>query len=64
VIREHGVGEVIAPGDAQALVMAILRYRGVPEVTAQAGGRGRLFLKEENSLGLFLKCAADLVESP
>jgi hypothetical protein len=30
----------------------------------QAGGRGRLFLKEEDSLGLFLKCAANLVESP
>ena len=64
VIREHGVGEVIAPGDAQALVMAILRYRGAPEVTEQAGGRGRLFLKEVDSLVLFLKCAADLVESP
>jgi glycosyltransferase involved in cell wall biosynthesis len=64
VIHEQGVGEVIASGDAQALVMAILRYRGAPEVTAQAGGRGRLFLKDENSLGLFLKCAADLVESP
>jgi len=64
VIREQGVGEVIAPGDAQALVMAILRYRGDPEVTEQAGGRGRLFLKEVDSLGLFLKCAADLVESP
>jgi glycosyltransferase involved in cell wall biosynthesis len=64
VIREQGVGEVIAPGDAQALVMAILRYRGAPEVTEQAGGRGRIFLKEVDSLGLFLKCAADLVESP
>lgn len=64
VIREQGVGEVIAPGDAQALVMAILRYRGAPEVREQAGGRGRIFLKEVDSLGLFLKCAADLVESP
>jgi glycosyltransferase involved in cell wall biosynthesis len=64
VIREHGVGEVIAPGDADALIRAILRYRGAREVTAQAGGRGRIFLREVDSLGLFLKCAADLVESP
>jgi len=64
VIREQGVGEVIAPGDAQGLVMAILRYRGASELIEQAGGRGRLFLKKEDSLGLFLKCAADLLESP
>ena len=64
VIRAQGVGEVIAPGDAHELVKAILRYRGAPELMEQAGGRGRLFLKEEDSLGLFLKCAANLVESP
>jgi hypothetical protein len=64
VIREQEVGEVIAPGDAQGLVRAILRYRGAPEVMEQAGGRGQLFLRKVDSLGLFLKCAADLVESP
>lgn len=62
VIIDHAVGEVIAPGDAQALVMAILRYQGSPDLTAQAGERGRLFLKEEDSLRLFLKCAAGLVQ--
>ena len=64
VIREHRVGEVIAPGDADALVRTILRYRGAPEVMAQAGERGRLFLKEQDSLVLFLKSAAGLVELP
>lgn len=33
VIREHGVGEVMAPGGAEALVRAILRYRAAPQLT-------------------------------
>lgn len=45
VIREHGVGEVIAPGDADALVRAILRYRAAPQLTEDEG------LKAPNVLG-------------
>lgn len=45
VIREHGVGEVIAPGDADALVRAILRYRAAPQLTEEEG------LKAPNVLG-------------
>ncbi|MFZ0436051.1 MAG: glycosyltransferase family 4 protein [Chthoniobacterales bacterium] len=45
VIREYGVGEVIAPGDADALFRAILRYRAAPQLTQDEG------LKAPNVLG-------------
>ncbi|MEY2906889.1 MAG: hypothetical protein RLZZ408_1360 [Verrucomicrobiota bacterium] len=64
VIRAYGVGEVISPGDAGALVRAILRYRASQEMLAQEGERGLLLLREQDSLALLLKSVAGLIKSP
>jgi colanic acid biosynthesis glycosyl transferase WcaI len=60
VIREQDVGAVIAPGDGEGLLAAILAYRDTPEMLAEAGRKALHLLLEEDSIELFVVTASEL----
>jgi glycosyltransferase involved in cell wall biosynthesis len=61
VILEHGVGEVVAPGDADALVRAILRYRAAPQLTEDERFKASVVLRAgDASVGL-IRIATEVV---
>jgi glycosyltransferase involved in cell wall biosynthesis len=60
-IREEGLGEVVAPGDARLLADSILRYRSDPGRCREVASRGRAFLESQDAAGLFLRSAGELL---
>lgn len=52
MILEHGIGQVITPGDEATLVGAILRYRDDPGLVEREGNMARLTLRGQNLSGL------------
>jgi glycosyltransferase involved in cell wall biosynthesis len=45
MIHEHGIGQVIAPGDDAILAEVILRYRADPDLVKSEGNKARVALK-------------------
>ena len=60
-IREGGLGEVVAPGEAGLLADSILRYRSDPGRFREVASRGRAFLESQDASGLFLRSAGELL---
>jgi len=60
-IREGGLGEVVAPGEAGLLADSILRYRSDPGRCREVASRGRAFLESQDAAGLFLRSAGELL---
>ena len=60
-IREGGLGEVVAPGEAGLLADSILRYRSDPGRCREVASRGRAFLESQDAAGLFLLSAGELL---
>jgi len=63
VIREQGVGAVIEPGDPAALVYAILHFRSRPDLIAELGNRGTIYLQKNYAPHAFVDCVRELLSS-
>ena len=55
MIHEHGIGQVIAPGDDAILAEVILRYRADPDLVKSEGNKARVALKALDLLPMILR---------
>ena len=61
VIVDSGAGTIFSPGDTSGLVASILEYRDDSELLAMTGVKAGECLKDQDSLRLFIDCAAELL---
>lgn len=61
MIHEHGIGQVIAPGDDSTLAEVILRYRAEPDLVKSEGNKARAALKALDLSPLILKEAMQIL---